>query len=204
MLFSVASTKRISVHDYGFLSIVPPLLTIVLAIYSKNVILALAFGIMSGSLIITNFHPFDALLNSIEDQLLAEISNGTQAQVIVTIMIIGGFVRLLEVSGGARAFASKMTAIVSTPAKAQVLAWLSGLVIFFTDSGNSLIIGPLYRSVFDKFNLCREKLAYILDTTSSPISILIPFIGWGAYIMSLIEKSYAEVGLTENAFAVLI
>jgi len=204
MLFSVASTKRISVHDYGFLSVVPPLLTIVLAIYSKNVILALAFGIMSGSLIITNFHPFDALLNSIEDQLLAEISNGTQAQVIVTIMIIGGFVRLLEVSGGARAFASKMTAIVSTPAKAQVLAWLSGLVIFFTDSGNSLIIGPLYRSVFDKFNLCREKLAYILDTTSSPISILIPFIGWGAYIMSLIEKSYAEVGLTENAFAVLI
>jgi len=54
-----------------------------------------------------------------------------------------------------------MTAIVSTPAKAQVLTWFSGLAIFFTDSGNSLIIGPLYRSVFDKFRLCREKLAYI-------------------------------------------
>jgi Na+/H+ antiporter NhaC len=191
-------------QDYGILSIVPPLLTIAVAMYSKNVILALTIGIMSGSLIITNFNPFDAMLDSIENQLLAEISNGTQAQVIVTIMIIGGFVRLLEVSGGAKAFASKMTAIVSTPAKAQVLAWLSGLAIFFTDSGNSLIIGPLYRSVFDKFNLCREKLAYILDTTSSPISILIPFIGWGAYIMSLIEKSYAEVGLTENAFTVLL
>ena len=191
-------------QDYGFLSIVPPLLTIALAIYSKNVILALTFGILCGSLIITDFHPFNAMLDSIENQLLAEISNGTQAQVIVTIMIIGGFVRLLEVSGGARAFAGKMSAIVSTPAKAQVVAWVSGLAIFFTDSGNSLIIGPLYRSVFDKFNLCREKLAYILDTTSSPISILIPFIGWGAYIMSLIEKSYAEIGLTENAFVVLI
>jgi len=191
-------------QDYGFLSIVPPLLTIALAIYSKNVILALTIGIISGSLIITNFNPFDAILDSIENQLLAEISNGTQAQVIVTIMIIGGFVRLLEVSGGAKAFAARMTVIVSTPAKAQLLAWLSGLAIFFTDSGNSLIIGPLYRSVFDKFNLCREKLAYILDTTSSPISILIPFIGWGAYIMSLIEKSYEEVGLTENAFTVLI
>jgi Na+/H+ antiporter NhaC len=144
------------------------------------------------------------MLDSIENQLLAEISNGTQAQVIVTIMIIGGFVRLLEVSGGAKAFAGKMTAIVSTPAKAQVLAWLSGLAIFFTDSGNSLIIGPLYRSVFDKFNLCREKLAYILDTTSSPISILIPFISWGAYIMALIEKAYAEVGLVENEFSVLL
>jgi len=204
MLFSVASTISTRMQEYGFLSIVPPLLTIVLAIYSRNVILALTFGILCGSLVITDFNPFDAILDSIENQLLAEISKGTQAQVIVTIMIIGGFVRLLEVSGGAKAFAGKMTAIVSTPAKAQVLAWLSGLAIFFTDSGNSLIIGPLYRSVFDKFNLCREKLAYILDTTSSPISILIPFIGWGAYIMSLIEKSYDEVGLTENAFAVLI
>ena len=191
-------------QDYGFLSIVPPLLTIALAIYSKNVIIALGFGIISGSLIITNFHPFDALLNAIENQVLAEISSGTQAQVILAIMIIGGFVNLLEVSGGARAFARKMTAVISTRAKAQLLAWLSGLAIFFTDSGNSLIIGPLYRSVFDQFKLCREKLAYILDTTSSPISILIPFIGWGAYIMSLIEQSYAEVGLTENAFSVLL
>jgi Na+/H+ antiporter NhaC len=119
-------------------------------------------------------------------------------------MVIGGFVKLLEVSGGARAFARYMVTAVSTPVKAQLLAWLSGLGIFFTDSGNSLIIGPLYRSVFEEFRLCKEKLAYILDTTSSPISILIPFIGWGAYIMGLIEQAYEEVGLTENAFSVLV
>jgi len=94
-------------QDYGFLSIVPPLLTIVLAIYSKNVIFALMFGILSGSLIITNFNPFDAMLNAIEDQVMAEISRGTQVQVILTTMIIGGFVNLLDVSGGARAFAKK-------------------------------------------------------------------------------------------------
>ncbi|MCZ6617776.1 MAG: sodium:proton exchanger [Gammaproteobacteria bacterium] len=191
-------------HEYGLLSVVPPLLTIAVAIYSRNVIFSLALGIMSGSLIISDFHPFDALLNAIENQVLKEVSSGTHAQVILTILCIGGFVKLLEVSGGARAFASRMTAVVSTRAKAQLLAWLSGLGIFFTDSGNSLIIGPLYRSVFDEFKLCREKLAYILDTTSAPISILIPFIGWGAYIMSLIERSYAEVGLTENVFSVLV
>ncbi|MCZ6641142.1 MAG: sodium:proton exchanger [Gammaproteobacteria bacterium] len=191
-------------HDYGLLSIIPPLLTIIVAILSRNVIMSLALGIMSGSLIISGFHPFDALLNAVENQLLKEVSNGTNAQVILTILCIGGFVKLLEMSGGARAFARRMMAIVSTRSKAQLLAWLSGLGIFFTDSGNSLIIGPLYRSVFDEFKLCREKLAYILDTTSAPISILIPFIGWGAYIMSLIERSYAEVGLTENAFSVLV
>lgn len=191
-------------QDYGFLSIVPPLLTIAVALYSKNVLVALIVGIASGSFIIVDFQPFDAMLNAIEEQVLAEFTNGTQSQVIITMMVIGGFVKLLEVSGGAKAFAKKMLSIVSTRARAQLLAWLSGLGIFFTDSGNSLIIGPLYRSVFDEFKLCREKLAYILDTTSSPISILIPFIGWGAYIMSLIEKSYLEVGLAENEFSVLI
>lgn len=191
-------------HEFGFLSIVPPLVTIALALYSRNVIFALTMGIVSGSLIITGFNPFAAVLDAIENQLLKEISSGTQAQVLLTIMIIGGFVKLLEKSGGARAFARKMAALVTTRTKTQLLTWLSGLVIFFTDSGNSLIIGPLYRSLFDEFALCREKLAYILDTTSSPISILIPFIGWGAYIMSLIEKSYVQVGLTENEFTVLL
>lgn len=190
--------------DYGFLSIVPPILTIIVALYSKNVIVALVVGILSGSLIITGFSPFDALLDAVENQVLAEFTNGTQSQVLITMMVIGGFVKLLEVSGGAKAFARRMLQIVSTGVRAQLLAWASGLAIFFTDSGNSLIIGPLYRSVFDEFKLCREKLAYILDTTSSPISILIPFIGWGAYIMSLIEKSYAELGLVENEFTVLI
>ena len=191
-------------QDYGFLSIVPPLLTIIVALYSKNVIVALIVGILSGSLIITGFQPFDALLDAVENQVLAEFTSGTQSQVIITMMVIGGFVKLLEVSGGAKALARKMLEIVSTRAKAQLLAWMSGLAIFFTDSGNSLIIGPLYRSVFDEFNLCREKLAYILDTTSSPISILIPFIGWGAYIMSLIERNYGEIGVDENAFSVLV
>ena len=191
-------------QDYGFLSVVPPLLTIFVAIYSRNVVLALIIGILSGSLILTGFNPFAAILNSVEDQVLKEIAAGTQVQVILAIMIIGGFVNLLEQSGGARAFASTISRVISTGAKAQVVAWLSGLAIFFTDSGNALIIGPLYRSVFDQFKLCREKLAYILDTTASPISILIPFIGWGAYIMSLIEASYGEIGLTENAFSVLL
>ena len=191
-------------NDYGFLSIIPPILTIIVALYSKNVLLALACGIMSGSFILADFNPFYAILNAMEDQVLKEVSSGSQVQVILIIFIIGGFVKLLEVSGGANAFANKLTTLVTSKSKAQILVWLSGLGIFFTDSGNSLIVGPLYRSVFKEFKICKEKLAYILDTTSSPISILIPFIGWGAYITSLIDKSYAEIGLDENSFSVLI
>ncbi|MDA0281453.1 MAG: hypothetical protein O3C29_13630 [Proteobacteria bacterium] len=190
--------------DYGILSLVPALLTIAVAFYSKNVLLALVSGILSGSLILASFNPLHAMQIAIENQVLNEVVNGTQIQVVLVIFIIGGFVKLLEVSGGASAFARRASTIVTSRSKAQVIVWFSGLGIFFTDSGNSLIIGPLYRSVFDEFKICREKLAYILDTTSSPISILIPFISWGAYIMSLIEKSYAEIGLSEESFTVLI
>lgn len=190
--------------DYGILSLVPALLTIAVAFYSKNVMLALVSGIISGSLLLAGFNPLHAMQIAIENQVLKEVVNGTQIQVVLVIFIIGGFVKLLEVSGGAGAFARKASSIVTSRSKAQVIVWFSGLGIFFTDSGNSLIIGPLYRSVFDEFKICREKLAYILDTTSSPISILIPFISWGAYIMSLIEKSYAEIGLNEESFTVLI
>jgi len=190
--------------DYGILSLVPALLTIAVAFYSKNVLLALVSGILSGSLILANYNPFHAMQIAIENQVLSEVVNGTQIQVVLVIFIIGGFVKMLEISGGAGAFARKASSIVTSRSKAQVIVWFSGLGIFFTDSGNSLIIGPLYRSVFDEFKICREKLAYILDTTSSPISILIPFISWGAYIMSLIEKSYAEIGLSEESFTVLI
>jgi Na+/H+ antiporter NhaC len=191
-------------NNYGFLSVVPPLLTIFVALYSKNVLLALVCGILSGSLILADFNPFYALIDTVENHVLKEVSSGAQVQVILIMFIIGGFVKLLEVSGGASAFASKLTSLVTSRAKAQLLVWFSGLAIFFTDSGNSLIVGPLYRPVFDRFKICREKLAYIIDTTSSPISILIPFIGWGAYITALIEKSYTEIGLEENAFSVLI
>lgn len=190
--------------DYGILSLVPALLTIAVAFYSKNVMLALVSGIISGSLLLAGFNPLHAMQIAIENQVLKEVVNGTQIQVVLVIFIIGGFVKLLEVSGGAGAFARKASSIVTSRSKAQVIVWFSGLGIFFTDSGNSLIIGPLYRSVFDEFKICREKLAYILDTTSSPISILIPFISWGAYIMSLIEKSYAEIGLNEESFTILI
>ena len=121
-------------HEYGFLSVIPPLLTIFFALYTKNVITALIIGILSGSLIIAEFNPFYAVLDAIENQVLAEFTSGTQSQVLITMMVIGGFVHLLEISGGAKAFARRMLNIVSTRTKAQMLAWISGLTIFFTDS----------------------------------------------------------------------
>jgi len=190
--------------NYGVLSVVPPALSIFLAIYSRNVIFSLATGAFVGSLILADFNPFFAAVNLIEKHVYVQASVGSNTQVLLVILVIGGFVHLLEKSGGAKAFSTVIVKYVSTPARGQVSAWLAGISIFFTDSGNSLIVGPLFRPIFEKLNICKEKLAYIIDTTASPVSILVPFIGWGVYIMSLIENSYKEIGLTEQPFSVLL
>ena len=190
--------------DFGLLSLLPPVLTVILAIWSRNIIVSLSIGVFSGSLILQQYHPFDAMLDMIESRIFVQISVPSNIQIILTMMAIGGFIRLLEVSGGARAFARGMTRFIDNGARAQLATWMSGMMIFFTDSGNSLIIGPLFRPIFTELKICREKLAYILDSTASPVCILMPFIGWGAYIMGLIEQAYGDAGLTEPALNVLL
>ena len=111
---------------------------------------------------------------------------------------------MLDKSGGSRAFAGVMVKFIGSPVKAQIAAWVTGLSVFFTDSGNALIVGPLFKPVFAELKICREKLAYIIDTTAAPLCILIPFVGWGVYIMSLIENSYAAVGIDGDPIRVLL
>lgn len=190
--------------EYGLLSLLPPILTVILAMWTRNIIVSLSLGVFCGSLILTGYNPFYATLDLIENRVFVQISIPSNIQIIFTMMAIGGFIKLLEVSGGAKAFARGMTRVISSKQRAQFSTWLAGLSIFFTDSGNALIIGPLFRPIFRELKICREKLAYILDSTAAPICILIPFIGWGAYIMGLIEQAYIDTGLTESSLSVLL
>lgn len=85
----------------------------------------------------------------------------------------------MEKSGGAQAFAKGVYKVINTELKAQMCAWLGGILIFFFDLGTLLLAGPVFRPLFDKLKVSREKLAWILDSTSFPAAILVPFIGWG-------------------------
>ena len=190
--------------DYGILSILPPALSIVLAVLTRNIMLSLTAGAFSGAMILANFNPFFAIAELVEKYIFIQITSGSNAQIIVIMFAIGGFIHLLEKSGGASAFSSVVAKFVSSPARAQLAAWCAGVSVFFTDSGNALIVGPLFRSIFKRLNICREKLAYIIDTTASPVSILVPFISWGIYIMNLIENTYDDVGIEAEPYQVLL
>lgn len=188
--------------DTSFISIVPIIITLVLSLLTRNVIIGLFFGILSGILLLHGLNPINATEVLVSDYLVVQVSNGYNAAVIVLLVFIGGFVHLMEKSGGGPAFASKVTKFVNTKRKAQLFAWMGGIFIFYSDIGTPLIIGPVFRPLFEKMKLSKEKLAFIIDSTSSPVAILVPFIGWGVYIISLIDKELnaSEAGISFDLF----
>lgn len=184
--------------DYGFLSVIPVFLAIVLAIKFKNVVIALFSSVLLGVLILVKGSPIVALTTLIETYLFAQLQDSYNAGVLVLLVFIGGFIALMEKSGGAIAFANKVAQVINNRFKVQTAAWIGGIIIFFSDLGTPLIVGPIFEPLFDKLRVSREKLAWILDSTSSPVAVLVPFIGWGVYIMGLIQKEYVALNIVES------
>jgi Na+/H+ antiporter NhaC len=182
------------------ISLLPSLISLVIAFTTRNVLLSLFSGAFAGSLIINVGNPIAATYHFLEHGIIKQLANGSHLQIILVILIIAGFVELLDASGGAFAFANKIARYVNSKRKAQVATLFSGIAIFFTDSGNSLILGPLFRPIYHELKVCKEKLAYLLDSTSSPVCILVPFISWGLYIMGLIQDGHENIGLKVDSF----
>ena len=190
--------------NYGILSLLPPLVAVVLAIKSKNVIFSLFCGGFTGALILCMGNPFTAVKSMIGDYFFIQLTDSYNAGVIVLVIFIGGFIKLMEKSGGAQAFAKGVHKVIDTKLKAQLCAWFGGILIFFSDLGTPLLVGPVFRPLFDKLKVSREKLAWILDSTSSPVAILVPFIGWGVYIMGLIQSEFTNLGVAESDYSTFV
>lgn len=188
----------------GVVSLIPPLLAIVLAVLFRNVVVSLFVGIFVGLLILIGPNPVTTTMSLVTDHLAPVVTDGYNAGVMILLFFIGGFVALVERSGGGAALASKAGRLINTRGKGQISAWLGGLLIFFSDLGTPLIVGPVFEKIFDKLKVSREKLAWILDSTSSPVAVLIPFIGWGIYIMGLIREEFEREGLQTSEFTVFV
>lgn len=182
----------------GIVSLIPAIIAIVLAFATRNVIISLFFGAFIGILIMANGNLLESVEIIIGDYIFVQSTDSYNAAVLALLVFIGGFVALVEKSGGASAFASKVAHVINTKVKSQLSAWVGGIIIFFSDLGTPLIIGPIFEPIFDKLKVSREKLAWIIDSTSSPVAVMIPFIGWGVYIMGLINKEYERLSIHES------
>ncbi len=180
--------------EYGFLSLLPPIIAIVLAIRTKQVFVSLLFGVWLGWLILSDWNFLEGTFASIQALVDVFKSDGN-TRTIMFCALVGGLILFIQKSGGVEGFIRHITGILeryeakksgSNRVLIQLFAWLTGFLIFVESSISVLTVGALYRPVFDKLGISREKLAYIADSSSAPSSILIPFNGWGAFIMGLL------------------
>ena len=190
--------------DPSAISLIPIIITLSLSLYTRNVIIGLFSGVFVGVLMLNGLNPFTGLATMVTDHIVPELTDSYNAGVLVLLAFIGGFVALMERSGGGAAFAESINNWVKNKVQAQLTAWFGGIAIFFSDLGTPLIIGPVFRPLTDRLKISRQKLALIIDSTSSPVAILVPFIGWGVYIMSLMSQEFSALNLDENEFTAFI
>ncbi len=193
--------------DYGFLSVLPPVIAIILALKTKQVYIALVFGIWFSWLIMSDWNILEGSLATIEGMVNVFKSEGNTRTIMFS-ALVGALLLFIQYSRGVEGFINRLNSLIQYFEKkqagysrvmVQILAMLTGILLFVETSISSLTVGTLYRPVFDKMRIPREKLAYIADSSSAPTSILIPFNAWGAFIMGLLLTQNIE-----NPFSMLI
>lgn len=197
-------------HKFGIITILPPLLAIILAFITKNVVVSLFLGVISGTFVLQldkNSNIIKALIFSILDlvqRALDALADPWNAGIILQVLCIGGVINLVGKMGGAKAVAEALSNKAKTSKSAQIIAWLLGIFVFFDDYANSLIVGPIMRPVFDKMNISREKLAFVIDATAAPIAGLAIISTWIGLEVGLIHEALGSIGVNTDGFGVFL
>jgi Na+/H+ antiporter NhaC len=182
--------------EYGWLSVIPPLFAILLAIKTRQVFLSLFLGIVVGWIIISGGNILKGFELSIQS-IIDVFKDAGNTRVVIFCALVGALISLTQANGGVQGFVDfiQKKNIVTSRRRATVFSFFVGCIVFIESSISCLVTGTIFHPIFEKFKISREKLAYICDTTSSPICILIPLNAWGAYVVSLLEKESAFDGL---------
>ena len=197
-----------------FWSLVPPILTIILAVWTKEVILSLFIGVYLGCLMLTSWNPLYSLVKLF--QLICDpygdshdlvdpddiysgnaydsgvFVNPENMQILILVTLLGGLIGLFVKTGGSQAFGDMLQNKIKTKTGAQLITWGIGLLIFFDDYFNAMTNGNVMRPVTDRYNISREKLSYIVDSTSVGICLISPISSWVAFLAGLIGTEFAK------------
>ncbi len=195
---------------FGFWTLIPPVVAIVLAFITKDVVLSLFIGVFSGTFLINVIDSsipmtFVKGFTDIVKRVVGSLADSWNAGIVLQVLCIGGVVALITKMGGTKAVAIWLSKKAKTGVSAQISTWVMGLFVFFDDYANSLIVGPIMRPITDKFKVSREKLAFIIDATAAPIAGLAVISTWVGLEISLIKQGYELIGITNvNAFSIFV
>ncbi|MDX5423597.1 MAG: Na+/H+ antiporter NhaC family protein [Hymenobacteraceae bacterium] len=187
-----------------WLSILPPLIAIVLALIFREVLLALFAGIWVGGFVIygLSFKSFFTGLLAVGDTFLMKaLTDSDHVSVIIFSMLIGGMVAIISKNGGMAGVVGLLSRYAKSAKSSQVVTWVLGVAIFFDDYANTLIVGNTMRPVTDGHRISREKLAYIVDSTAAPVAAIAFVTTWIGAELGYIKDAAASLGIQEGAYS---
>ena len=192
-----------------WMSILPPLVAIVMALIIKEVISSLFVGILTGTFLMALYggaSPASALggglLRVVDTYVVGSLFDADHVTIIVFTLIIGGMVRIITVNGGMQGVVNWLSRRAHGPRSGQLMTFLMDLCIFFDDYSNTLVVGNTMRPVADKLKVSREKLAYIVDSTSAPVVAVAFVTTWIGAELSYIQDGIRAIGLEASAYSV--
>ncbi|WP_227937400.1 Na+/H+ antiporter NhaC family protein [Alkalihalobacillus deserti] len=205
--------------ESSIISLLPPILALVMVIFTRRVLLSLGLGAIVGALLLNQFNPLAAVANIyaivmgiVFDFEVEVVTFGTVTRAIIDqrfaintweffivlfLLLLGMMAALITRSGGSRAFGEWAMTHVKTRVGAQLLTVVLGIILFIDDYFNSLTVGNVSRPLTDRHSISRAKLAYLVDSTSAPMCVIAPISSWGAYIIAIIAGIFATHSVTE-------
>ena len=192
----------------GWISIMPPVVAIFVALTLRNVIPALLLGIWLGAAALRSFAPagiFTGLLDSFQIYVTEALADSDHAAIILFSLMIGGMVGIITRNGGMASIVRMMVSRAKTAVAGQVSVWLMGVMIFFDDYSNTLVVGNTARPLTDHLKISREKLAYIVDSTAAPVVCIALITTWIGYEVGLINDALRDIpDLNAPAYTVFL
>ncbi|MCA9083869.1 MAG: hypothetical protein KDA81_07425 [Planctomycetaceae bacterium] len=185
---------------FPILRLTPPLLAVGLAIAWREVNFALILAVMTGALLVSDGVPGTAI-DVFSETLVSQIADNDHASVILFTVMLGAMISVMNRSGGTTAAVQQITRFADTREKTMGMTWLSGLVVFFDDYANTMLIGGAMRPLYERMKLSRAKLAFIIDSTAAPVAGL-AISTWTAFEIDQVQAGLNAIGSTGNAGSV--
>ena len=192
-----------------WMSILPPLVAIAMALLIKEVISSLFVGILTGTFLMALYggaSPVSALgggmLHVVDTYVVGSLFDADHVTIIVFTLLIGGMVRIITANGGMQGVVKWLSKRAQGPRSGQLMTFFMDLCIFFDDYSNTLVVGNTMRPIADKLKVSREKLAYIVDSTSAPVVAVAFVTTWIGAELSYISDGIKTIGLDASAYSV--
>lgn len=208
------STGELSIFEFqktvilNWVSVLPTFIAIILAFISKSVIPSLFVAVWIGVWSLNNFKLetiISSLLDSFHFYILNTMIERDHAIITLFTLMLGGMVGIIYRNGGMHGIIQHLIKKADTPKKGQLAVWLMGLLVFFDDYSNTLIVGNTSRLLCDKLKISRQKLAYLVDSTSAPVATVAVMTTWIGFQISIISDSLPGLdGINESAYLLFL